>query len=270
MARPKSSTDTNVDALLDDDAHAEVAPWRRRVVARSLQEAAQRSVDRSAELIFAAAMLLERSNGDDFTVQEVADMAKQSVRTVYSHFDGKDDLLLAVFEEAMQAYARVLTEAIAPYDDPLERVAAAVYFAARLSERATGGVAVGIAKLRARFAATMPEALAGAQRPLTELHRRLLREAADAGAIALPKPNVATYALRELVESVGVNRILGNQYGLELPTPVDLVEFVLHGLEAELAQDWQQRFDAHWDAMPPLFSVAQDLRITRNGNGRGR
>ena len=273
MADGDNGRETALGVLLDGvtRAPAPTAPWRRRVVERSLNDAAQRSVDKSAELIFAAAMLLERSNGDDFTVQEVADMAKQSVRTVYVHFDGKDDLLLAVFEEAMHAYARLLGEALEQYDDPLERVAAAVYFAARLSERATGGVAAGIAKLRARFAATMPEALATAQWPLTELYATVLRRAAEAGVIELPKLDVATYVVRALVDSVGVNRVLGNQFGLTLPEPVDLVEFVLHGFKAELSPGWQQRFDAHWESLPPLFSVAQDLQIAdtrRNGRRR--
>ena len=54
----------------------------------------------------AAARLLERTNGDRFTVQDVADEAGQSLRTLYQYFESKDDLLLAVFEEAMRTYAQ--------------------------------------------------------------------------------------------------------------------------------------------------------------------
>ena len=57
-------------------------------------------------LIRAAAAVLERSNGEDITVQEVADEAGQSLRTLYQYFESKDDLLLAVFEEAMRTYAQ--------------------------------------------------------------------------------------------------------------------------------------------------------------------
>ena len=64
------------------------------------------AVDRPGPaLIQAAAALLERSNGDGFTVQDVADEAGQSLRTLYQYFESKDDLLLAVFEEAMGIYA---------------------------------------------------------------------------------------------------------------------------------------------------------------------
>ncbi len=55
-------------------------------------------------------------------MQEVADEAGQSLRTLYQYFESKDDLLLAVFEEAMKTYARMIREAIADVDDPLERL----------------------------------------------------------------------------------------------------------------------------------------------------
>jgi AcrR family transcriptional regulator len=245
-------------SLLDDTANR---GWRRRVVERSLNDAAQRSLTRSGELIFAAATLMEQTNGDDFTVQEVADLAKQSVRAVYVHFDGKDDLLLAVFEEAMNAYTRIVTEVIDAYDDPLDCVAAAVYFSSRLSERATGGIAVGIARLRARFAVAMPGELARAQAPLTALYVEVLGHAAAAGAIDIGRVDAATFVILTLVEAVGTMRTLGDQYGLDLPEHADLVEFTLRGLGVEPPADWLMRFERHWDAMPSTFSVDQDLKI---------
>ena len=81
------------------------AAWHARVVQRSLRSATQRSIDRGTSLVQAAARLLERTNGDRFTVQDVADEAGQSLRTLYQYFESKDDLLLAVFEEAMRTYA---------------------------------------------------------------------------------------------------------------------------------------------------------------------
>ena len=74
------------------------ADWQRRVVGRSLRTAAERSVDRGLSLINAAAAVLERSNGEDITVQEVADEAGQSLRTLYQYFESKDHLLLAAFQ----------------------------------------------------------------------------------------------------------------------------------------------------------------------------
>ena len=75
---------------------------RAALVGRSLAEATKRSLDRGASLIRAAATLMERTKGDSFTVQEVANEAGLSLRSFYQHFGSKDDLLLAVYEEAMR------------------------------------------------------------------------------------------------------------------------------------------------------------------------
>ena len=85
-------------------------------------------------LIRAAATVLARANGEDITVQEVADEARQSLRTLYQYFESKDDLLLAVFEEAMRTYAQLIEGAIADLNDPLERLAGAMVAAVRMPE----------------------------------------------------------------------------------------------------------------------------------------
>ena len=107
------------------------ADWQRRVVGRSLRSATKKSIDRGSGLIAAAATLLERCGGDGFTVQDVADEAGQSLRTLYLYFESKDDLLLAVFEEAIKNYATVVREAIADLDDELDRLAGGILTAAR-------------------------------------------------------------------------------------------------------------------------------------------
>jgi AcrR family transcriptional regulator len=47
----------------------------------------------------ARAIITEKGN-TDFTVQEVVDRSRQSLRSFYQHFDGKHELLLALFEDA--------------------------------------------------------------------------------------------------------------------------------------------------------------------------
>src|SRR5665647_244081 len=106
--------ETNPAAQLGPvDGGVDVADWQRRVVGRSLDGARRRSIDRGASLIRAAAKVLERTNGESITVQEVADEAGQSLRTLYQYFESKEDLLLAVYEEAMRTYARLITAAVA-------------------------------------------------------------------------------------------------------------------------------------------------------------
>src|SRR3546814_16673774 len=110
------------------------ADWKRRVVGRWLRTAAERSVDRGLSLINAAVSVIQRSNGADITVQEVADEAGQSLRTLYQYFESKDDLLLAVFEEAMRTYASMIERATKELTDPLDRLARAMLAAVRMPE----------------------------------------------------------------------------------------------------------------------------------------
>ena len=131
-------------------AEAADADWQRRVVGRSLRTAAERSVDRGMNLIRAAAAVLERAEGEDITVQEVADEAGQSLRTLYQYFESKDDLLLAVFEEAMRTYAVLIEESISQLDDPLERLAGAMVAAVRMPEVSGRGFDRGLVRLRLR------------------------------------------------------------------------------------------------------------------------
>jgi AcrR family transcriptional regulator len=246
-------------AVSQDDAPGP-APWQRRVVDRSLAKAAQKSVDRASELIFAAATLLESRNGDGFTVQDVADAAGQSLRTLYAHFGSKDDLLLAVLEEANAAYGRLLREAIEVDEDPLVRLTAAVYFASRFQERATRGISVGLSTLRTKMVTDSPEQLATALEPVTGLFLELVEEASAAGVIKTSDAAASAHLVFSLIDALGRSRTLGNEFHLTMPEVRDLVEFVLRGLHADVADDWEAPLRARWDEMPTGYSVASDLR----------
>ena len=49
----------------------------------------------------AAFALIDEKGTTEFTIQEVIDRSKQSLRGFYQYFDGKDELLLALFEETV-------------------------------------------------------------------------------------------------------------------------------------------------------------------------
>ena len=112
--------------VLEIDDESVTTDWQRRVLGRSLRSATKKSIDRGASLILTAAHLLEKSNGDGFTVQDVADEAGQSLLTLYLYYESKDDLLFAVFEEAMKTYARLIRESVVDLDDELERLAGTI------------------------------------------------------------------------------------------------------------------------------------------------
>ena len=102
-------------------AGRERAEWRQRAVSRSLTAARSRAEQRIQRFLDAAFELIDEKGTTEFTIQEVIDRSKQSLRGFYQYFDGKDELLLALFEETVR-------ESIEDYEvasrkvDPLERL----------------------------------------------------------------------------------------------------------------------------------------------------
>ena len=85
-----------------------------------------RAQQRSRQLLSAAARLMERDGSQAVSMQAVAEEAGVSVGLIYRYFGGKDDLLLAVIVDVLDAFAVRVPEAVAAAgDNPVERLAAA-------------------------------------------------------------------------------------------------------------------------------------------------
>jgi AcrR family transcriptional regulator len=228
----------------DELDSTEGADWHRRVLDRSLQKATQRSIDRGSSLIRAAATLLERSNGEGITVQEVADEAGQSLRTLYQYFESKDDLLLAVFEEAMRTYARSIGNALVDLSDPLERLGGGIMAALRMPEFSDTGVDRGLARLRLKLGEVEPALVARSQEPVTTVMLDLVTAAAEAGQIDPGDPEEATYMILALKSAYITSQTLGNDFGVPYPSVSRLTSFCLHGLGAAVDEKWIDRVEA--------------------------
>jgi len=96
--------------------------WKQRAVERSTQAAKRRAEQRVERFLDAAQSIMTEKGTTDFTVQEVVDRSKQSLRSFYQHFDGKHELLLALFEDAMSKSADELRAVAAEQPDPLDRL----------------------------------------------------------------------------------------------------------------------------------------------------
>lgn len=105
--------------------------WRQKAVSRSLRAARSRAEQRVQRFLDAAFELIDEKGTTEFTIQEVVDRSKQSLRGFYQYFDGKDELLLALFEETIQESVDDLRKAADTETKPLERLRA---FATRLHE----------------------------------------------------------------------------------------------------------------------------------------
>src|SRR5437899_12209048 len=93
---PPKLTRASDGASADGDG---LTGWQQRVLDRSLVDARRRALNKSNGFVRAAMKLLQESGGLQFTVQDVVDRSKLSLRSFYQTFASKDELLLALFEE---------------------------------------------------------------------------------------------------------------------------------------------------------------------------
>ncbi|HEY9556924.1 MAG TPA: TetR/AcrR family transcriptional regulator [Acidimicrobiales bacterium] len=231
------------------------ADWQRRVVGRSLRTAAERSVDRGLSLINAAVSVIQRSNGADITVQEVADEAGQSLRTLYQYFESKDDLLLAVFEEAMRTYASMIERATKELTDPLDRLAGAMLAAVRMPEFSDTALERGMARLRLKLSEVAPDRVAQAQSAVADLVREAVEAAAEAGRVVVADASAATFVLVSMNSTYITAEALGNDVGARRPDRHSLILFCLRGLGADVDEAW--------------VADVEDRLVLPKGKGRG-
>jgi AcrR family transcriptional regulator len=229
------------------------AHWQERVVDRSLRSARGRSLDRGTRFVRAAAKVLERNGGASLTVQEVADEAGQSLRTLYQYFAGKDELLLAVHEEAVRTLARLIRAAIAPFEDPHERLAGALLASVRiLALHDKAGIDRGLSHVRRRLGEADPALVARSQEPVTSLLTELVDRALEAEP---PHPDRAmlrpAYFVVALRSSLALSITFGDEFGMELPGAVDLSVFCFNGLGLIRERTWHDEVDARLELSGP-------------------
>jgi AcrR family transcriptional regulator len=161
----------------------DVPTWQKRSVERSLQSARLRAQKRSDRFVAAALELIaERENGD-FTIQDVVDRSTMSPRTFYAFFDGKDSLLLAVYETILSKTAvPMLRQQCEGQADPVLRVRA--LFDALFEITALGDpLSRALSVFHLRLVRTHPDDLAHALEPLHSFITELLTDVAAAGRL---------------------------------------------------------------------------------------
>src|SRR6187431_503577 len=110
-------------ATNEPPAEVPAASWRDQAVARSLDSARVRAESRVQRFLDAALELMnDNESGKEFTVQEVVERSGQSLRSFYQYFGGKQELLLALFEESVRSTADHLADKIAGEADPRDRL----------------------------------------------------------------------------------------------------------------------------------------------------
>ncbi|MET8211452.1 TetR/AcrR family transcriptional regulator [Streptomyces sp. NPDC005373] len=169
---------------------AEPAPpaWRQRAVERSTRAAKLRAEQRIERFLDAAQELITEKGTTDFTVQEVVERSKQSLRSFYQHFDGKHELLLALFEDALSRSADEIRAATATKKKPLDRLRTAVDLLYKSSQPRPNQQSPLFTDFAMQLLATHPAQVATAHIPLLDLFTELVEQAVESGDAHAPKP----------------------------------------------------------------------------------
>jgi AcrR family transcriptional regulator len=187
-------------------------------------------------LLDAAFELIDERGSSDFTVQEIVDRSQQSQRSFYEYFDGKDELVLALFEETVNEAMRDVRASVDAETDPLARLRA---FAVTLFRWCDPGEASargdGTHRRRAlsafstSLAADHADRVRDALRPQTQLLRSLVSDAVDAGVIGASDARRASAQVQLTV----MYHAFGNRFATRSDQRLDAEttwEFCLRGL----------------------------------------
>jgi AcrR family transcriptional regulator len=162
---------------------SEEPAWKQRAVERSIKTAKLRAAQRVQRFLDAAQAIIIEKGSTDFTVQEVVDRSRQSLRSFYLQFDGKHELLLALFEDALSRSADQIRAATANHVDPLERLKVAVQLLFESSRPDPTAKRPLFTDFAPRLLVSHPTEVNIAHAPLLALLTELMEAASEAGQL---------------------------------------------------------------------------------------
>src|SRR5262245_56195835 len=206
-----------VKAVLDLDDET-IPAWKRQSMQRSLRAASARAHARSDRFVAAATRLLKEKGNTDFTVQDVVDRSKMSIRTFYKYFASKEDLLVAVYETvvAREAVPR-LRRRIEKFRDPMLRLRAYIEGLVELTAK-TGPAGRTLITYQNRLAESRPADLATAMKPQFELLMELISDLARTRPLRRDLTvDTAARLTHYTVLAAAHGRALGSEGAVDIP-----------------------------------------------------
>jgi AcrR family transcriptional regulator len=212
---------------LDDET---IPAWQRQSVQRSLRSAHARAHARSDRFVTAATRLLQEKGSTDFTVQDVVDRSKMSIRTFYKYFESKEDLLVAVYQTvvAREAVPRLRTR-VQKFKDPIQRFRAYIESLVELTAN-TGPVGRMLVNYQNRLAESRPDDLATAMKPQFALLVELIGDIARTHPLRRDLTVETAARLTHYTVLAAVHgRALGSEGAADIPART-LWQFCLSGM----------------------------------------
>lgn len=171
------------------------ARWEERSAQRVLEASRDQLLERSRTLVEAAYELLEEAGLEGLNIRAVLNKTGLSRRAFYERFEGKDDLVLAVFEQAIRMATQLFGEQVAMLTDPLERLKLIVSYIAlgkgmlpTLDGAQSNRRGAALSREHLRLAESRPQDLQVALRPLIALIAQQLSDGMEAGVVRKSDP----------------------------------------------------------------------------------
>jgi AcrR family transcriptional regulator len=208
------------------------ASWRDRAVERSLRTARAKAVSRSDAFIRTAIEILSETGRTDFTVQELVERSKTSLRSFYQHFSSKDELLLALFEEIITGSTAQWRRDVAGLEPlaGLRLLLDRVY--GRTGKEVGAGINRALSVYHLQLAESRPTDYARVLAPLRDLVQDLVVAGAAAGVVRtdIEPETLALMMMQTMVGSARVRTLGAELAGGALDSDT-LWAFCLTGLQ---------------------------------------
>lgn len=182
-AKKGAGADTKAGIEVVDTDGEPTTTWQERTIERRLSSARARALARSSRFLATALELIEESGKADFTIQTLIDRSNLSLRAFYQHFAGKDELMLALYENVTSQFTENIRQEVAAAEGPMEQLEAfcrGVLYRAESSE-AVGGRVMTIYNLSLEI--NRPADFAKVWEPHLKLLTKIITSCARAGLV---------------------------------------------------------------------------------------
>lgn len=184
-----------------------------RGVGRSLEAARLRAERQMQRFLDAAWEIMPERPDGDFTVQEVVDRARASLRSFYHYFSGKQELMFVLLEDVMARTSREMLRKADEHTEPLPRLEAAVSELYRSQLPDTARTRTTLAGFGQQIQLSEPAMAATMQRPVVTVLTGLVAAAAEADEVGTEDPQRAALIILHLIGGLALQHGIPEEFG---------------------------------------------------------
>ncbi len=185
--------------------------WRSRTADRATRDLRKRAESRGDRFLTIALDLLSEGGADNLSVRKVVEKSGMSLRSFYQLFGGREDLFLAIYEEAiLGGLERQLNAMAAAGDDPLTRLRAFLEAEWIANEESSPLLRRSLVIYHQRLMETRPAELAAVLEPQLKVLTNLVAECRAAQGLLEPHLNhsVTAAVLMQMMITTLQTRVL--------------------------------------------------------------